>query len=262
MATYKQANYPLWLKDIIAWLNNPNTPMYGRWNHPPPAGNPNAAGEGGVDITSPGGTPVYALAAGPIEGAGYFWHSSSVYTPNSGSPGYGVVTERTNVPGFGYEDIYYQHIKLAPGIQTCYADQCNGQTLQKGQLIGWVEPGVNEVEVGANANWGGVWGVNHPQAWVTDPRPLIAALATGSGGTSISPTGTPTPGDCCGGDFWCQVGVDIAGPVACPAVTSSLTNAGSNAANGFLAWTTQAGIVIFGALLVFGALMLMFKGEE
>lgn len=156
--------------------------MYGRWNHA-------AQMEGGVDLTSPGGTPIYALATGPLIGAGNFWHSSDLYTPGSGNPGYGVVTQRVNVPGYGPQDLYYQHIQIAPGISTCYANACNNQIVQKGQLIGWTTPGVNEVEMGFNANWGGVWGINHPGPWATDPRPMLATLAQGAGNYQ-GPVGT------------------------------------------------------------------------
>lgn len=160
---------PPFLHQLGDWFTNPSVYMYGRWNAP--AG----ANEGGVDLGSSGGTPVYALADGPIIGAGNFWHSPDVYAPGSGPPGYGVVTQRVNVPGYGQQDLYYQHIDMAPGIQTCYSNQC-GQMLHKGDLIGTVHPGVNEVEMGFNANWGGVWGVNHPGPWATDPRPMLAAL--------------------------------------------------------------------------------------
>ncbi len=106
MATWS----PTWLKDMQAWLDNPNVGMYGRWNQP------SSAMEGGVDLTSAGGTPIYALADGTIVGAGNFWHSANLYTPDSGNPGYGVVTTRINVPGYGLQDWYVQHIDIAPSI--------------------------------------------------------------------------------------------------------------------------------------------------
>jgi hypothetical protein len=34
------------------------------------------------------------------------------------------------------------------------------------------------LEIGFNANWGTVWGKNHPGAWVDDPRPLMKNLLT------------------------------------------------------------------------------------
>jgi hypothetical protein len=175
-----------YLQDIINWIKNPGVYMYGRWDNPP------SAMEGGVDIGSPGGTPVYALATGVLEGAGNFWHSANLYTPGSGNPGYGVLTERVNIPGYGMNDLYYQHIQLSPNIQTCYAGNCNGQVVYKGEQIGTIIPGVNMLEMGLNADWGGVWGTNHPNAWATDPRPEIAALINNydSSGSSVVPTQT------------------------------------------------------------------------
>lgn len=248
---YDTSSFPLYLKDMVAWLNNPNMQMYGRWNADQivGCGAPGCAMEGGVDITSPAGTPIYALATGPLEGAGNFWHSKSVYTPGSGAPGYGVVTERVNVPGYGLEDLYYQHIKIAPGIQTCYAGNCNNQVIQKGQLIGWVEPGVNEIEMGMNANWGGVWGTNHPNSWMTDPRGAIAGLMLGAGPN----IGSQTPQTPQGGSS-CDPNTPVIG-YFCNAQNQLQVDIG-----GIQSWLTQAGIVLFGAILVFGALMLVFKG--
>lgn len=169
-----QPNYlPQWMKDLEAWFNNPNVYMYGRWDQPA------YKNEGGVDLTSPGGTPVYALEGGYLQGAGDFWHGGGncLYSGGTGcSPGYGVVTIREDVPGYGLQDQYYQHINLNPSIPTCYAGNCNGAYVPKGTLLGWVNPAVGEVETGFNADWGGIWGVNHPGAWATDPRPMLAAL--------------------------------------------------------------------------------------
>lgn len=144
--------------------------MFGRWE-----GHPEGGLEGGVDLGSPGGTPVYALADGPIIGAGDFWHSANIYTPGSGNPGYGVVTQRVDIPGFGTNDLYYQHIDINPNIQNCMSNNCS-QYLHRGDLIGTIHPGVNMLEMGLNANWGGIWGINHPAPWADDPRPAIAAL--------------------------------------------------------------------------------------
>lgn len=185
---------PQWMRDLAAWFANPNVYMYGRWDQPA------SKMEGGVDLTSPGGTPVYALESGYLQGAGNFWHSANLYTPGSGNPGYGVVTIRENVPGYGLQDQYYQHINLNPTIPTCYAGNCNNVFIPKGTLLGWVNPAVGEVETGFNADWGGVWGVNHPAAWVTDPRPLLAALlgepapsSVGSISSVDANTGTAQP---------------------------------------------------------------------
>lgn len=162
---------PSWMNDMAAYFANPNVYMYGRWNNPP------SKMEGGVDLGASGGTPVYALMDGQIIGAGNFWHGSGncLYQGGSGcSPGYGVVTVRGNVPGYGLQDWYVQHIQINPAIQACQGN-CT-QSVHRGDLLGWVTPGVNEVETGFNADWGGVWGTNHPSAWATDPRPMLTAL--------------------------------------------------------------------------------------
>lgn len=161
---------PTYMQELGAWFTNPSVYMYGRWDNPP------SAMEGGVDMGSPGGTPVYALADGEIVGAGTFWHSSSIYTPNSGAPGYDVVTERVNVPGYGPEDLYYQHIAMNPNIQPDYSGTPDGQFVHKGDLIGTIRPNVGMLEMGFNANWGGIWGASHPGGWATDPRPMLEAL--------------------------------------------------------------------------------------
>lgn len=170
---------PTFLQNMGAYIANPLVAMYGRWNHPPPQGNPNAPGEGGVDLASPGGTPVYALASGQIIGLGNFFHGGGTCL-YKGGPGCtfagGVVTTRVNIPGYGLNDLYYQHLTLNPSLQ-------DGAYIQKGQLLGYINPQFGEVEMGLNANWGGVWGTNHPAAWATDPRPQIQALMG---------TGTPT----------------------------------------------------------------------
>lgn len=159
---------PTYLKDMVAWAKNPNIPMYGRWNHAQDA-------EGGVDLTSKQGTPVYALGDGPLLGAGNFGKVGGFSYNESSS--FGVVTQRITVPGFGLNDIYYQHIVIDKAIKFCNnpTGSCGNQYIKRGQLIG-TTGGFGEVEIGFNANWGGVWGVNHPAAWVTDPRPMILAL--------------------------------------------------------------------------------------
>lgn len=163
---------PTFLQDMRTYIQNPLAYMYGRWNHPPPPGDPNAPGEGGVDLASPGGTPVYALGGGTIVGLGNFWHGGGSCLYNGG-PGCtfagGVVTIRGNIPGYGLNDLYYQHITLNPALKV-------GQTVQPGQLLGTINPAFGELEMGLNANWGGVWGTNHPAAWANDPRPQILAL--------------------------------------------------------------------------------------
>lgn len=169
---------PAYLAGMKPYLDNPNVSgMYGRWNHPPPPGNPNAPGEGGVDLASSVGVPVYALQDGQIIAAGY-WKDI----------GHGVVTVRCNIPGYGENDLYYQHIVLDPSIKQCTSG-CT-QQVKRGQKLGVVGE-YGEVELGLNANWGGVWGTNHPAAWADDPRPQIKALmALGApGSVSNSSTG-------------------------------------------------------------------------
>lgn len=167
---------PAYLKQFIQWLDNPNTFIFGRWE-----GFPEGGFEGGMDLSSPGGTPVLALGTGPIVGAGYFCHSPANFamtSPSSAacnSPGYGVVTQRINVPGYGLQDIYYQHIDIAPGINPVFNGQAT-QSLQKGQQVGTIRSNVGMLEIGFNANWGTIWGTNHPGPWYTDPRPLVKNL--------------------------------------------------------------------------------------
>lgn len=166
---------PRYLADLTNWIHHPNVWMYGRWL----PGGPGRA-EGGVDMGSPPGTPIYALATGPLQGAGNFWHSA-------GNPGYGVVTERVNVPGYGLQDLYYQHINIDPAIKFCKGGNCGGQIIHKGQRIGNIIAGVGMLEMGFNAGWHGIWGENHPGPWVTDPRKMIVALM------NLGPPGTPEP---------------------------------------------------------------------
>lgn len=160
---------PTFMKDMLPYIQNPNVGgMYGMWDSPTPGLHPDGSvtpGEGGVDLTSPIGTPVYALASGPIVGAGY-WNDEN----------HGVVTTRVQVPGAGTQDLYYQHIILDPSITQCVGNACT-QSVVAGQKIGTVG-GYGETEVGFNAKWGGIWGDNHPGPWFLDPRPLLAALLT------------------------------------------------------------------------------------
>lgn len=162
-----------------AYMQGLGSANYGMWNSPTPGLHADGSitpGEGGVDIGVPVGTKVYALASGPVKAAGY-WNDNA----------HGVITQQVNVPGVGPQDLYYQHIQLDPSISQCMGN-CN-QYIQKGQLIGTIGP-FNEIEMGFNSLWGGVWGTGHPGPWVKDPRPWLQALVSGSA-PPISPGGTP-----------------------------------------------------------------------
>ena len=165
-----------------------------------------AANEGGVDLTLPHGTPIYALGDGKIVGVGTFTHQD-------GSPGYGVLTEQTNVPGLGTANVYYQHIDVLPQFKSCTNGNCNGQTVKRGQMIGYTRSDMYGLEVGINPGWGGIWAGNTaPGPWITDPRPYLKALAQQGGSTTTTtytpPTCTPpsNPLDVGGGISyaWCQ----------------------------------------------------------
>lgn len=233
---------PTYLKDMSIYLTDPSSYMYGRWDQPA------SAMEGGVDLASPGGTPVYALADGPIIGAGNFWHSADLYTPNSGNPGYGVVTQRITVPGYGLQDLYYQHININPAIISCQGN-CT-QSLKRGDLIGTVEPDVGEIEMGFNANWGGVWGVDHPGAWATDPRPMLLALMNEGVPPLLGNQPTYSGLSYSGGSF--DIGGSIAQALGLPDLS------------GVVSWLNNP-IRIFkmlaGILLVGGALFLLISPE-
>jgi hypothetical protein len=180
-----------WIPDF---LKNLSTANYGMWNAPDPGLTTSGRvqpGEGGVDIGTPIGTPVYAIADGQIIGAGY-------YPDNA----HGVITTRINVPGVGIEDLYYQHIQLDPSIKQChgYGGSPCSQAVKRGQRIGTIGP-FNEIEMGFNSQWGGIWGGNykdpssHPGPWVRDPRPWIKAVLDGNGAAPSNSVSTPN-GDC------------------------------------------------------------------
>lgn len=170
---------PTYLKDLAPYLTDKNAYNYGMWNAPDPAdvngpNGPGVPGEGGVDLASATGTPVYALQSGTVIGVGY-WKDQ----------GHGVVTTRVDIPGYGSNDLYYQHIIFDPALKI-------GSEVKRGQKIGTVGQ-YAEVELGLNANWGQPWGLDHPQGWALDPRPQIKALmALGDPGkASNSSSGVP-----------------------------------------------------------------------
>ena len=165
-----------YLKDLNTWIAQPSTWLYGRWNQPA------SAAEGGVDLNSPAGTPVFALADGTVVGVG-----------KNNVDGNDVVTTRINVPGYGPQDLFYQHI-----VKNSHVPLQVGDTVHYGEYIGDVADTTNmgwtpHVELGFNSGWGGPWGNNHPAGWVTDPRPLLKNLVDAHPHpTVIAPNGTPT----------------------------------------------------------------------
>jgi len=181
---------PAWLHYMVLWIHNPSIKMRIRRDY-------KWDGEGGVDLPSKQGTPVYALADGPLLGAG-------TYAMPGVKTDYGVVAQRIVVPGHGTQDIYYQHINIASNIRFCKNNRCNNQFIKKGQQVG-TTAGFAEVEVGFNPTWGGIWGDpnKRPGPWPDDPRPMIKALMdAGPPGTpstsSIDPSQPGTPGDTTG----------------------------------------------------------------
>lgn len=147
------------------------------------------ANEGGMDLPSPKGTKVYALASGTVVGAGYFWHADGTY-------GAGVVTVRCTLPDGTTGDLYYQHITISNNIILCnqtggqlyggvVGPKPSGQVITAGQLLGTVT--FNEVEVGINADWSGkningIWGDGHLGPWIDDPEDIIRGLMDTGGG--------------------------------------------------------------------------------
>ncbi len=194
---------PAYMHSLTDWINRgspKDNSLYGMWDAPDPAISASGSqqpGEGGVDLGVSVGTPVYALATGPILTNGY---------ASPGDTAHGVITQRVNVPGAGIQDLYYQHIQPDLSIKP-------GTVVQKGQRIGTIGP-FNEIEMGFNPAWGGVWGgqwgspgnanptANHPGPWVRDPRLWLAALMTGNPSpVSASGTSSTSPLDPIG-SFW------------------------------------------------------------
>lgn len=160
---------PTWLKDMVSWIQSGgNLSMWDRAKHA-------AQGEGGVDLTAPPGTPVYALGTGPLLSAEYF---SALGQSHPGA----VLSQQVNVPGVGPQNIYYQHIDLLPDFTHCTGGNCQGRIIQAGQQIGTVGS-VGETEVGFNAapSWGALYGPsNVPGPWITQPESWISALMQGN----------------------------------------------------------------------------------
>lgn len=225
------------MQAMAAWFANPNAQMYGMWDSSTPGLHSNGTvtpGEGGVDLGAPIGTPVYAIANGTIEGAGY-WNDIA----------HGVITTRVQVPGYGTEDLYYQHIVLNPAIKQCQNDQCT-QSVHKGELLGVVGQ-YGETEMGFNADWGGIWGVNHPGAWQVDPRPMLGAMlgqgapATLGGQPTI--TGNPSA-------YSYATGSDVT-------TNASSSSQGPNPEQ----WFITGGLFLIALVLVLGGLYMLFHKQ-
>ena len=179
---------PRWLNDMTAWIQSGGSlQMWDKAAHNP--GQNAGPGEGGVDLTAPVGTPVYALGTGPLESAQTFASQGFAH------PG-AVLSQIINVPGYGQQEIYYQHIDLLPSIEKCLAGNCGGVSIQKGQQIGTVGS-AGETEVGFNAAsaWGTLYGKPMPgHQWYDKPEPLIAALMGAGGGPLSDPSLASTTG--------------------------------------------------------------------
>ncbi len=238
------------------------------------SGDPN---EGGVDVPEPAGTPIYALATGPLKGFGYFYHGGPFFSSQEfgagANPGYGVVSEQVNVPGLGLEDLYYQHLDLANNFQFCASGNCGNQIVHAGDLLGYTRGDVGETEVGLGANkaWGNVWGnVSDPGSWLGDPRSAISNTIGGGSG----PTGTKTncvvancyvPDWCCALPTAVQVvappcncgGANPVGAVAGAAASSTGINAVGDFFSNLSKPSTQIniGIWIIAILLILGAII-------
>lgn len=164
---------------LAYWLTHIGQFFKGGWS---------GSGENGVDIKMPVGTPVYALASGPVVGQGYYG-------------GGGVVSVEQNKGRVWY----YQHLDLIePSIE-----KGNTKQVQAGQLLGWsggqstgghhpsslkfsddgTGHGWPHIEVGVNAPWGGIWGPMSEKGPNVDPLPILKSIAQ-SGGSAT--TGTPT----------------------------------------------------------------------
>lgn len=164
---------------LFNWLLN-NIDKAHRWrSNTPDADNCPHDCEGGVDIPLPAGTPITALATGPLIGSGPW-------------KGHSVVTQQVPVIG----KLYYQHLDALPSIPQCENGVgCQNYTIHAGQLLGYSNADVGEVEIGINPAWGGIWGPpTNGAGWVGDPRSILTSLALGSpptpptgGGTTLSP---------------------------------------------------------------------------
>lgn len=168
--------------------------------------------EGGIDWSAPVGTPVVALADGTVVGAGYFCYAAKAWnlTSDSGACDHGVITTRVTNSDGSQTDLYYQHIILNSSVRPCFngVASCGGQTVKKGQVIGYIsdfgmlEMGVNVGNstggpVAGGAHWGGIWGADPNPGPHVDPESYLRALIGGQNttgtlaGSGLSGGGNP-----------------------------------------------------------------------
>lgn len=253
---------PRWLNDMVAWIQSGGSlAMWDKAAHNP--GQNAGPGEGGVDLTAPVGTPVYALGTGPLESAQTF-ASQGFNHPGS------VLSQIINVPGYGNQEIYYQHIDLLPSINKCVAGNCGGEVITKGEQIGTVGSAA-ETEVGFNAAsaWGSLYGIPMPgHQWYDKPEPLIANLMNAGGASLADPalnvtTDYTTSSNASGCQWYCALlPFQFIGPCAsCGTPTSNPTLDNLNKIISDVTdqnWWARVGVIILGGLLVlFGAWKLL-----
>jgi hypothetical protein len=257
MASTAAQSFPAWLQDMVTWIQSGGkAQMYDRAGFTAGVSN-KLRGEGGVDLAAPIGTPVYALASGPLTSAQTF------AAVGQGHPG-AVLSQLVDVPGVGVEDIYYQHINLLPGFMPCLGGDCQGRTIQKGQEIGTVGS-AGETEVGFNPSntWGSLYGPPAKGPWPDKPEPWIADLMNSGGSFSSDPSlasfnnSNPGTGDC---PVWCALT-----PFAQfgPCVNCNIQSTGSSASDQLLAnlnatlqdlitpgWWARVGVILLGGILI------------
>lgn len=245
--TWTNPGAPAWLADIVDWIKRGMPGGFGSGLYDINTagdtgvigGGVAARGEGGVDLGAAPGTPIYALASGPIMAVDLLEQGGS----RIGS----VISQRVNVPGFGVQDIYYQHLNADTSqFKQCSWGNCGGAYASKGQLLGWTSS-IGETEIGFNSTWGNAWGTAdvHPASWSTKPEQMIAALM-GAGGNTAFP-----------GNVDLTVGQTQTSPTQCapwdvPCLMSELVSSDI---------FQRANILALGIVLALIAVILLFIGQ-